>query len=129
MSRAIEFRAWDKKNEKWVNRGSLAVCLNGIPVALNGTWLEHNLADLILIQFTGFYDKGGAKDYHKDACYYHDDSGKLQIGVIEWEQGGWWLIAIGGDDEGNQNVMLAHADGHVNTGNTYEHPELLEVSP
>lgn len=79
------------------------------------------------MQYTGLKDKNGVGDYHKDICSYIDDSGTMRIGIIEWECGAWWLIAIGGDDEGNQNIMLAHADGHVNIGNIYENPELCET--
>lgn len=92
----------------------------------DGTEVWKDYQYIKLLQYTELKDKNGKEDYHKDICKYYDDAGNEQIGIIEWVDGGWWLIAINGDEEGNQNVLLAHAK-HENLGNLYENPELLEA--
>lgn len=57
--REIKFRAWDKKLKKWANPDAISITLSGIPMAPDETWMEHNLADLIPMQFTGLFDKNG----------------------------------------------------------------------
>ena len=47
--RPIKFRCWDKKNKVWVDADTICITLSGVPIALNETWMKHNLADLILM--------------------------------------------------------------------------------
>lgn len=59
-------------------------------------------------EWTGLKDKNNNKlqdSYEDDICTYADQSGRNQTGVIKWSNG-FYLEAIGGDDEGNQDMRL-----------------------
>lgn len=80
------------------------------------------------MQFTGLKDKNGKEMFHLDICRYKDDSGTWQTGIIKDK--GWlefYIEAIGGDDEGNQDQQL-HPDYQKDyevIGNIYKNPELI----
>ena len=80
-------------------------------------------------QSTGLKDKNGdgKESYGKDICLYKDDSGTMQEGVIEWCdcQARYYLEAIGGDDEGNQDGDLDRWFDIL--GNTTDDPKLMEA--
>jgi len=82
-------------------------------------------SDLILMQFTGLHDSEGRESCHKDICLYADDSGTTQTGIIEWSdtRAAFYIEAIGGDDEGNQDGDL---DRPFKVVGTIHDPELLE---
>ena len=127
--RPIRFRVWDKKrmNMQLPEIYGFNITSEGELFFGNypdGTPRTESHSKYVIMQYTGLKDKNGADDYHKDICEYYDDSGTKQIGIVEWRGGAWWLQAIGGDDEGNQDVMLAYAD-HEIIGNIYEHKELI----
>ena len=119
--RQNKFRAWDKKKNKMFNDVE-GKNYSKKPINLNAFFRNDNF---IFMQFTGRKDKNGKEDYHKDICKYKDDSGTKQIGIIEQIGGCWKLIAIGGDDEGNQDNCLFEIE-HKNIGNIYENPELIK---
>lgn len=126
--REIKFRVKIKNNEELVTVCSIDWGNKYITYDIGTEIVEVDFRDVEhLMQYTGFKDPNSKEDYHKDICEYLDDSNIKQLGIIKWSDGAWWLIAINGDDEGNQDVMLAHAEGHVNLGNIYENPELLEM--
>jgi len=80
-------------------------------------------------QSTGLKDNNGegTESYHKDICRYRDDSGKGQTGSIEWSETGarFYIHAVGGDDEGNQDGDLDRWFFVI--GNVTDNPGLLEV--
>ena len=79
-------------------------------------------------QFTGLHDSEGRESCHKDICLYADDSGTTQTGIIEWSdtRAAFYIEAIGGDDEGNQDGDLDRPFKVV--GNKWENKELLNDS-
>lgn len=125
----FKFRAWHKAEKKMFFVKIITMTSRGVFACFltdQTSSMDVNMDEIILMQSTGLVDKNGKEDYHKDICLYYDDSRTKQIGIIEWVNGGWWLKAIGGDDEGDQDVRLADADGHINMGNSFEKPELME---
>lgn len=127
----IKFRAWDKLNKRMLFTNSTSSGRVWYPW---GFQMEHN-RDLRshsfnceIMQFTGLKDKNGVEVYFQDVCKYHDDAGNPQIGVFkDYRYFKGHIEAVGGDDEGNQDVEL-HPDYEIEViGNIYENPELLEA--
>ncbi len=97
----------------------------------NGTiQLQGGRVDLkTLSQFTGLKDKYGKDIYEGDIVTYLDDANNSQKGVIKWDDTscGFFIEAIGGDDEGNQNGELISYEtkNYEVIGNIYENPEMM----
>lgn len=82
----------------------------------------------IIMQSTGLTDKNNKLIYESDIALYKDDTGKLQKGIVNWWEFAYYINAIGGDDEGNQDIEL-HPDYLKDVeviGNIYENKNLLE---
>jgi uncharacterized phage protein (TIGR01671 family) len=130
QTREIKLRAWGSNERKMVYPTRVAfmgsVCYCYVP----GDDYEYQIDSEALMQWTGLKDKNGVECYHKDIATYLDEQGSQQTGVIEWQDYRWALEAIGGDEEGNQDIEL-HPDymGSVEiTANEYENPELLKAA-
>lgn len=118
--REIKFRAWEngKMRYDFWQRCDLGNYLNSIGV----------FKDIKTMQFTGLQDKNGKDIYFDDIVKYKDESGIKQIGVVkDYGYFSGYIEAIGGDDEGNQDLQL-HPD-YTNDweviGNIYENPDLI----
>lgn len=93
-----------------------------------------------VMQYTGLRDKSGREIYEGDIVVKHDypfhsEGMRNYIGIVNWAYAAWYYdlqpvsdrvrgAAVGGmmDDDG-----LEGSDFEI-IGNTYENPELLEVS-
>jgi len=114
----IKFRAWDDERKVMV-RAKLVELENLHMVDSRGF-------DLML--FTGLFDSHGVKPkeiYESDVCKYYDDSNTEQIGAVVWSDGAYYLEALGGDDEGNQDIQLHPAAIIFVVGNIHENSDLL----
>ena len=129
--RQIKFRAWDKKEKKWLlgydvgNLGGFSLfgecmlmdewsaILNEYLFDRNG----HTAEDLVVMQFTGLLDKNRKEIYEGD--YFA--SGTF-VGVVVY-----WRCAFG-TGEGQDFTPLDQYVGEV-IGNIYENPELLSNPP
>lgn len=86
-----------------------------------------SLNDVELMQCLGLKDKNGKLIYESDIVKYIDYAGRNQIGVINWWEFCYFANALGGDDEGNQDIEL-HPDYLKDievVGNIYENEKLL----
>lgn len=150
--RPLKFRCWDKLNKRmclvwdigwkaWDNPdpdGGLA--LNGVTVYLfdnpDGTYdlLE---SQVILMQFTGLFDKTGKEIWEGDVVQYcyQPGAGMWNMNdraVISWKSTGFHIEAIGGGFFGwLTSIPGASASDQPNKlfevlGNIYSNPELLE---
>lgn len=121
--RAIKFRQPVFLKGKFLHFHYWGIIKEGVfiaPMNQVDTWKDSQ-------QMTGLLDSKGKESYHKDICEYKDDAGINRVGILEWSNCAWWLEAIGGDDEGNQDVMLADVeDGFTVIGSMYENPELTK---
>jgi uncharacterized phage protein (TIGR01671 family) len=134
--RTIKFRAWDEKSQTMYysdNFGNFP----GYVYFLHNEWMIelayedgcHGASVPVkhLMQFTGLLDQNGKEIYEGDICRYFDQSGKSQIGVVtDYGYFSGYIKAIGGDEEGNQDIELHPSIPLEHVGNLYETPELLE---
>ena len=87
-----------------------------------------DITDRVVVEmYSGVEDENGKECYCNDICFYDDDSGKKQIGIVKWcvNLAAFYIRAIGGDDEGNQNGDLGRKFTII--GNRHENPELMEA--
>ncbi len=78
-------------------------------------------------EFTGLIGKNSVEVYENSICKYKDDSNTEQIGIVKYTLCEFYLEAIGGDDEGNQDIEL-HPDYDIEViGNIFENGELLNA--
>jgi len=135
--REIKFRAWDKGNNVMLynhpDKDKITFYVGGIWIKLVDPYYPNLLysepiliENLEIMQYTGLKDKNGKEAYHKDIAGYKDDAGIFQTGILGWNDfaAGFYLCAIDGDDEGNQNGDMDR-DFEV-IGNVFENPELIE---
>lgn len=133
--RAIKFRAWDKKERKWLmgydypNLGGFSLfgeCVLGNEWATvawrylmgrNGCSVD----DLVVMQFTGLKDKNGKEAYDGEICQYGGT--RHYIGWND-EASQWWFYWLDGIAAfpATQSVMI---DNEI-IGNIYSNPELIE---
>jgi len=94
-NRIIKFRAWDKINKEMYLVNKLEFDRDLITLELpkgNEPWEAMSIpkSQIILMQFTGLFDKNGKEIYEFDLVK-HKDTG--QVSVVEWSSGDWgWLM-------------------------------------
>jgi len=127
--REIKFRGKNKADNQWYYGSENPNPDNDNDLNLSLFWQE--VADGWITretvgQSTGREDITEKECFHKDICNYKDDSGTAQTGVVEWScvRTAYYLRAIGGDEEGNQDGDLDR-DFEI-IGNIHYNPELNE---
>ena len=132
----LEFRAWDKKNRKMIYPDPLSSC------SLFMTWegavyIQGELQDYEMLQFTGLCDKHRKKIFEGDICLNHSKYYKGEIGIIESslfyfgftvnrefkEQDREWVESW--SDWFEINPPDTKTEVEI-IGNIYENPELIE---
>ena len=133
MTRQIKFRAYDKKEKKWLlgydvgNLGGFSLfgecmlmdewsaILNEYLFDRNG----HTAEDLVVMQFTGLLDKNGKEIYEGDIVKAQFDS--EPNGEVKWYQE-YCCFGI----DGFMQITELQAKNFEVIGNIYESPELLK---
>lgn len=123
--RPIKFRAWDKRNNRWLS--PFAITMFGSVIqrtyltaydwmpSSEGT--ENLTGHVDLMQFTGLKDKNGKEIYEGDIVRHEGGGSSIPIA---WESQEW-------DEDGFHTGfhMTFTADQYEVVGNIYENPELL----
>ena len=124
-----KFRAWDKENKKMRLATDIVFLDDGVLFGFkvhSGETRTLNKPDLM--QYTGLKDKNGVEIYDSYIVKYSDESGTKQIGVVKDYGYKKYVEAIGGDDEGNQDLELHPDEIFEIIGNIYENPELIKIN-
>lgn len=114
--REIKFRAWDKKEKRFVIIAEIRQLIGGI--FAEGQHREDK--DIELMQFTGLTDKNGKEIYEGDIVKY-SIQGTLQDSPLEIKIPDIF-IELGHDD----NYYLPQEETFEVIGNICENPELLK---
>lgn len=122
MSRAIKFRAWDKRGGHWVPL--LYVTHAGCVVDLRLSDQPDITDDVVLEQFTGLHDKNGREIFEGDIVAHERGDG-LGVYIVQWEEmrAGW--MAFARSLTGYGMSAKGALDMEV-IGNIHENPEMLK---
>jgi uncharacterized phage protein (TIGR01671 family) len=133
--REIKFRAWDKKNKRWVSKDyeeeAFEIYLDGKFLGLAGEIDRDWNDDYILMQYTGLKDKNGKEIYEEDIVKiiehnYHCGGYSIVKGIVRWsdKRCGFFVYPI---SEGfKKYYRMSDVDKAI--GNIYENPELIKES-
>ncbi len=101
LPREIKFRAWDKKNKKWIRQEDFVITGDGE--------IEK---DIILLQYTGLHDKNGKEIYEGDILEYKN-TGAWGRFIVKWNKEGFWDVGL---DCSESEIV----------GNVFENPNLMK---
>ena len=121
MSSVIKFRGWDKKLKRWVDPTIFGIQLDGKAISTN--WLEHDLNDLVISQFTNLLDCEGREIYESDVYTWkgHEVRDGKQIRPLRTETVIWNYNKL----SRLENLIEAGFYEVKVIGNKWENPELL----
>ena len=123
--REIKFRAWDKKEKRFINFEGKPIIEDmdseGLIFFPDDNQLPHrgmHNKEFILMQFTGLKDKNGKEIYESDIIFWEDKPSYKYNSEIKFEDGCFLPIC---------NLIRQKISFEV-IGNIHENPELLEES-
>ena len=129
--RKVKFRAWNKKNKRWIpsynliinDQGKLCCCYSDKNF---GEWA----IDYEINQYTGLKDKNGVEIFEGDIVKHFDLDTPMFVHEVEYRNGGFGYIVDKGKpyqefiSYANHKYLKPSIDCEV-IGNLYENPELL----
>ena len=133
MNRPIKFRAWDKKEKKWLFGYELPalggfsmfgeIMMFGEYAKLLSDYFPDRLNDIILMQFTSLLDKNGREIYEGDVVR---DSTNEKMGLVGWNAT-WMKWDVGAEGHWAEDALYCRCYIEV-IGNIYENPEILPAN-
>lgn len=141
--RKIKFRAWDKKNKRWLSDADFLITADGLVLlydaehgrkveGLTGAWREDEDGDIVLVQSTGLHDKNGKEIYEGDFLIDADDPEPMRHRIVWLEDEAKFELKTLADEEGNWDYFIIDALADLDMkdfeiiGNIYENPKLLK---
>ena len=130
--REIKFRAWDKKEKKWLSFDEGDPIGNDGSLTESGYWtfiFDFDEDRVALMQYTGLKDKNGKEIYEGDIVnwtswkigFKHIDGSEVKLTpkVVQWVDGAWKL-----EEDSPWNLSIY--DNVEVIGNIYENGDLLK---
>lgn len=114
MPREIKFRGW-LPSEKIMKYNDIFIRASGNPVIYEG---KENI-EIILMQFTGLYDRAGKEIYEGDIL----EHSKEENYKVVWNDGGYWWVE---NKDFGSDFLWRWAKVSKIIGNIYETPKLLK---
>ena len=137
--RNLKFRAWDKKEKKWLlgyeypNLGGFSMIgetmMLGEYASLLSAYFPDRLDDIEVMQFTGLKDKNGKEIYEGDIYKTKNGvTGEEMKLIVRYNHASFGLVRNGSSSMNPKNLASKHniENGEV-IGNIYENPELLKT--
>jgi len=113
LNREIKFRAWDKKEKKWLENGFLQIDLDGSLWKWMMGWDKVSADEVRIMEYIGHKDIDGNEIYEGDILLEH----------FEYPDGVKFIMG----DIRNVNRFGIDFEKTQIIGNIYENPGLLEV--
>ena len=132
--RAIKFRAWDKKCNRFIKGGEVIYRISEeeIEVCINEQGFdngEDRQKDFIIMQYTGLNDKNGKEIYEGDILLNRDwvprGGAMVNTTVVSWSTKNAGFLPFAFDMYDYPNAFREIEELEV-IGNIYENPELLQ---
>lgn len=127
MSRQLKFRAWDKKENKWLfgyeypNLGGFSLVGEVVLMGeLSMLSLNKLCDDVVFMQYVGKKDKNGKEIYEDDVCRF-----KNADYIIVWSEQGMMFTPIMIKHTGHF-LQAQDMDRCEVVGNRYQTPNLLK---
>ena len=123
------FLVWDEKHKKLYEVSTIEFDKGWVWAKSKKDKICLKLEKVILLPYIGAKDKNGKKIFDRHVVKYIDHANRPRIGVIMQFGYQWMVVAVDGDEEGNQDIEL-HPDYLKRIeiiGHAFTHPELLEV--
>lgn len=126
--RELKFRAWDKLNKKWFDKGLVypAICLGGGIIAYKNDERVYDTEHIELMQYTGLKDKNGKEIYEKDSReeysfidFCNDCFGYQEFYSYEGKN-------ICHNCDGDYDIRDIDFSKEVIIGNIFSNPELIK---
>jgi uncharacterized phage protein (TIGR01671 family) len=126
MSREIKFRAWNKRNQNWLNSEIMIDC-DGLVYDCDSHYLsELDQSEIELVQFTGLLDRNGKEIFENDIIKIIMTNCRtlkfeIFIDLVYWSK----TDAMFCLKKLSRNMLTLQTQNVEIIGNVYQNPELL----
>lgn len=128
----FKFRAWDTEERRMIYYPKWATLHDKSVLYFahdNEDYVDdsNNNTNVILMQFTGLYDKEGKEIWESDIIGLETVKGIIPAWKVCWHEGyGCWIVVqLGAKKKSRSYIPLGFWKSHSVIGNLYEHPHLL----
>jgi uncharacterized phage protein (TIGR01671 family) len=133
MPENLKFKAWDKRNKKWLPPERVAITGDGEISFLGNMfskWEDNHPGltneDVKIVKFTGLHDKNEKEIYEGDIVKAM--TGKVKLGEVKYYKDGFDIVALDDSDYNGVSLRSVGQNFIEVIGNIFEHPDLFKRS-